>query len=82
MLLQISKLHDSKYSPYIYRLLYSWLYNTEIYLDKCPDDFTILDHIRPERQVQYGKVIGHESKYISVLYSQLYNYLFIIYPTV
>ena len=24
----------------------------------------------------------HESKYISVLYSQLYNYLFIIYPTV
>ena len=25
---------------------------------------------------------GHESKYISVLYSQLYNYLFIIYPTV
>ena len=23
--------------------------------------------------------IGHESKYISVLYSQLYNYLFIIY---
>jgi len=39
---------------YIYRLLYSWLYNTEIYFDNCPDDF----HIgRADRRVQYGKVI-------------------------
>ena len=31
-----------------YRLLYSWLYNTEIYLDKSPDDY---------HMVQYDKVI-------------------------
>ena len=24
-----------------YRLLYSWLYNTDIYLDECPDDYHI-----------------------------------------
>jgi len=28
------------------------------------------------------KLSGHESKYISVLYGQLYIYLFIIYPIV
>ena len=37
-----------------YRLLYSWLYNTEVYLDKCPDDY----HIgHADKRVQYGKVI-------------------------
>ena len=37
-----------------YRLLYSWLYNTEIYLDKCLDDYYIG---RANRRFQYSKVI-------------------------
>ena len=59
-----------------YTLLYSWLYNTEIYLDKCPDDYHIMG------SSNMVKSSGQEFKYIYVLYSQLYNYLFIIYPTV
>ena len=41
---------------------------------------TILDE--PIGESNTLKSSGHESKYMSVLYSQLYNYLFIIYPTV
>jgi len=34
--------------------------------------------ILPIGESNMVKLSGHESKYISVLYSQLYNYLFII----
>ena len=39
---------------------------------------TILD----DRRVQYGKVIWERVQIYLVLYSQLYNYLLITYPTV
>ena len=45
-------------------------------------DCTIPNYIWPIGSSNMVKSSGHESKYISVLYSQLYNYLFIIYPTV
>ena len=50
--LQHSNINSQFPLPYDYRLLYSWLYNTEIYFGKCPDDFHIAD-----RRVKYGKVI-------------------------
>ena len=41
-ILPITKIeHNALYKGNNYKLLYSWLYNTEIYLYKCPDDYHI-----------------------------------------
>ena len=50
-----------------YRLLYSWLYTTDIFFWQVPTCSSNM-----------VKTSGHESNYISVLYSQLYNYLYYI----
>ena len=62
-----------------YYVAFKILLNIKLYLDKCQIT-TILDE--PIGNSNMVKLSGHESKYISVLYSQLYIYLFIIYPIV
>ena len=54
------------------KLAYCWLYNADIYLDNYPDDFLCSSNI--------VKSAGHMSKHVvSVLYSQRWNGLFIMY---
>ena len=61
----------------IIRLFNISLYNTEIYLDEYTALMSVLDEPLGESNTDIKAV--YESKYISVLYSEMLNDLFILY---
>ena len=58
-------------------ILHISLYNTEIYLDEYTALMSVLDEPLGESNTDIKAV--YESKYISVLYSEMLNDLFILY---
>jgi len=63
-----------------YKLLYFLLYNTGIYLDEYTAWKDIVDEPIGESSMTFPAV--YESKYIPVLYSEMYNNLVYMYSTV